>query len=147
MSKILGTNVASAVVPFTTDDRYPTHFSKYGNGGWKEVESITERDLIPKERRSVGMAVLVNEIGRLFVLRGGINNSNWVEFTSRSESYVHYHNVSSDIWTINHNLGKYPSVTVIDSAGTMVVGEVTYIDENNLKISFSSQFSGTAYLN
>ena len=79
MSKILGTNVASAVVPFTTDDRYPTHFSKYGNGGWVEVATIEERDAIHKERRAKGMAALVEETGKLYILRGGIENSNWVE--------------------------------------------------------------------
>lgn len=147
MADILGTNVASGVVPFTTEDQYATHYSKYGNGGWREVATIEERDLIPAARRSVGMAVLVNEIGRLFVLRGGINNSNWIEFTSKSESYVHKQEASSTLWTVNHNLGKFPSVTVIDSAGSMVIGEIKYLNANSLTIEFSSQFSGTAYLN
>jgi hypothetical protein len=36
---------------------------------------------------------------------------------------------------------------VIDSANTMVVGEVTYTNTNNLTIQFSAGFSGKAYLN
>jgi len=51
------------------------------------------------------------------------------------------------IWEIIHNLEKYPSVTVIDSANTIVEGEVTYIDLNTLNVNFSAGFSGTAYLN
>ena len=51
------------------------------------------------------------------------------------------------VWTINHNLDKYPSVTIVDSSGNEVIGEVNYIDKNNLFISFSAAFSGTAYLN
>ena len=54
---------------------------------------------------------------------------------------------SKDEWIINHKLKKYPSVTIIDSAGTNVIGEVTYLDENNLKINFSSIMSGKAFLN
>lgn len=53
----------------------------------------------------------------------------------------------SGTWEITHNLNRYPSVTVVDSAGTQVVGDVTYIDRNNLKVVFSAEFSGTAYLN
>ena len=55
--------------------------------------------------------------------------------------------VSSSEWMIQHNLEKYPSVTILDSAGTNVIGDVVYIDNNNLKIIFSSKMSGKAYLN
>lgn len=50
-------------------------------------------------------------------------------------------------WEICHNLRKYPSVTVVDSANSVVVGDVEYIDENNLVITFSGAFSGMAYMN
>ena len=53
----------------------------------------------------------------------------------------------SSVWNINHGLGKFPSVTVLDSAGTNVSGCVEHLDANNLRITFSSGFSGTAYLN
>jgi hypothetical protein len=61
----------------------------------------------------------------------------------------HEHNqiLSSEIWNINHNLDKYPSVTVVDSAETVVYGSIEYIDKNNLKIIFSAEFAGKAYLN
>lgn len=54
---------------------------------------------------------------------------------------------ASATWTIQHNLEKYPSVTVIDSANDIVYGNTTYTDENNLTITFSAPFSGKAYLN
>ena len=54
---------------------------------------------------------------------------------------------ASAVWNITHNLGKNPSVSVVDSAGSLVVGEVSYIDNNNLTITFISAFSGKAYLN
>lgn len=54
---------------------------------------------------------------------------------------------ASATWTIQHNLEKYPSVTVIDSANDVVYGNTTYTDENNLIINFSAPFSGKAYLN
>lgn len=60
--------------------------------------------------------------------------------------YVHTQTASSDSWVINHNLGFYPNVTVIDSAGTTVIGEVNYDSTNKLTIKFSASFSGKAYL-
>ena len=53
----------------------------------------------------------------------------------------------STSWSVNHGLDKFPSVTVVDSAGTQVQGQVDYTDTNNLTISFENQFSGKAYIN
>ena len=65
----------------------------------------------------------------------------------KDKYYEHHQNAISKIWKINHNLNKKPSVTVVDSAGSEVIGEVIYIDDNNLELHFSAQFSGIAYLN
>jgi hypothetical protein len=51
------------------------------------------------------------------------------------------------VWNITHNLGKNPSVSVADSAGTWVVGQVDYINSNELTITFNAAFQGVAYLN
>lgn len=62
-------------------------------------------------------------------------------------TYIHIQSSPSSEWTINHNLQKYPSVSIVDSAGSFVVGDVIYTDINSLRIIFSSGFSGKAYLN
>lgn len=61
-------------------------------------------------------------------------------------NYTHVQ-ASSASWIIPHNLGKIPSVTVIDGSGNRVHGDVTYTDLNNLTITFNTAFAGTAYLN
>ena len=53
----------------------------------------------------------------------------------------------SDTWVIVHNLGKYPSVTVIDSAGTQFLTQVEYNSKNQLTIYMNSATTGKAYLN
>lgn len=63
------------------------------------------------------------------------------------KNYIHYQNTASNLWIINHNLNKYPAVNVVDSAGNEVVGDVEYIDVNNLKITFTGAFKGRANLN
>lgn len=63
------------------------------------------------------------------------------------KSYTHNQLTSSATWTINHNLSKYPSVSIVDSAGSLVFGEVGYTDNNNITVTFGSAFGGNAYLN
>lgn len=61
--------------------------------------------------------------------------------------YVHDQIMASNHWTINHNIGRYPSVMIVDTAGSVVVGDVKYISDTELEITFKSAFSGKAYLN
>lgn len=58
-----------------------------------------------------------------------------------------YNFSSQDSFTVNHNLNKYPSVTVFDSAGEEIEGQVDYLDINSVKIDFSAPFSGVITLN
>ena len=55
--------------------------------------------------------------------------------------------VASTQWDIQHNLGKFPSVSVINNNNVVINGEVKYIDNNNIQLNFSAGFSGKAYLN
>lgn len=60
-------------------------------------------------------------------------------------SYTHVQGATSDTWVVVHNLGYVPSVTVIDSGGTAVVGDVTHDSLNQFTVRFAVAFSGTAY--
>lgn len=61
--------------------------------------------------------------------------------------YTHEQAIASDIWVINHNLNKRPSITIVDSADNVVEGAEKYIDENTVEIRFNGAFKGKAYLN
>ena len=67
--------------------------------------------------------------------------------SQQSPTFTFNQIVASTTWIINHNLGKFPSITVIDTAGTVVTGEYTYTDNNNVTLTFSAGFAGKAYLN
>ncbi len=62
-------------------------------------------------------------------------------------TYTFTQSVPAAVWEIHHSLGKCPAVTIVDSSGSMVMGEASYIDRNTVKLSFSGAFSGIAYLN
>ncbi|HEY6416766.1 MAG TPA: hypothetical protein VIX41_11025 [Acidimicrobiales bacterium] len=61
-------------------------------------------------------------------------------------AYIFNQGVASTVWTIDHPLDFFPNVTVIDSAGTQVEGDVHYVDADTISITFTAAFSGTAYL-
>lgn len=61
-------------------------------------------------------------------------------------SYEHVQGSDSAVWTIEHNLGFYPSVSVFLSSGDVVEGAIEHQSTNTLTITFSVAISGTAYL-
>lgn len=66
--------------------------------------------------------------------------------TAPTRRFVFTQASPSDTWTIIHPLGGYPSVTVVDSASTAVIGEVSYISTSQVVVEFTAPFSGQAYL-
>jgi|TARA_R110002074_G_scaffold351740_1_gene522939 hypothetical protein len=83
---------------------------------------------------------------------GGAGNIVYEQFyvmTSKKGdlSFVHEQTNASNTWVVNHNLGKKPSVTIVTTTDTTVIGEITYNNQNKLTINLSSANSGKAYLN
>jgi hypothetical protein len=62
------------------------------------------------------------------------------------QPYVHDQLLPVALWSMQHNLNKYPTVTVTDSAGNVVMGDIKHVSLNKTEISFSSTFSGKATL-
>ena len=61
-------------------------------------------------------------------------------------AYHHKQNASSVAWDIRHGLNFYPNVTVMDSGGSTVEGELEHESKNRLRVIFSAPISGDAYL-
>lgn len=73
-------------------------------------------------------------------------DASWQTVQTQSR-YIHEQATAASTWTINHNMNCYPSVTVVDSANRVVVGEVQYTSANALTITFNAAFKGKAFLN
>ena len=63
------------------------------------------------------------------------------------KTFVYTQDVPSTLWNVQHDLDKFPSVSVVNNNNVAMYGEVIYIDQNNLQIEFSAGFSGKAYMN
>lgn len=66
---------------------------------------------------------------------------------SNDKNFVYVQHEPSNNWIIEHNLNKYPSVTIMDSANSIMIGDIKYINENKLEVNFTSSPTGTAVLN
>ena len=64
----------------------------------------------------------------------------------RDLAYVFTQSVASATWNINHGLTFIPSITIVDSAGSVVEGDYSYPNENTVIATFVGEFAGKAYL-
>ena len=91
------------------------------------------------------------DVGLSFIEGSGAFESNEyygiLEIGIADKEFIFTQSSAGSTWSINHNLNKFPSVTVVDSANSIVIGDITYNNKNTLTINFTSSFSGKAYLN
>jgi hypothetical protein len=71
-------------------------------GSYRSVDDATARDLIPGERRKVGMLVRTNDTGETWVLGPGITNGDWtlstfLSFLGEAQGDLIYRNAT--VWT------------------------------------------------
>lgn len=78
------------------------------------------------------------------------NPSYWdvlAQSSSGDAHYIHIQNIADTVWNIPHALGKIPAVSVIDTGGSEIIGDVNHVDNDTCVLTFSSPFTGKAYLN
>lgn len=62
--------------------------------------------------------------------------------------YVHSQSTVSNDWTITHNLGYFPNVTILDNENPprIVEADIRYLNTSSVRIIMNTSMSGTAYL-
>ena len=95
-------------------------------------------------------AVDVTNVGNLYTITLTFLDGTSISDTFtiiQDKNYVHDQQVASDTWVVTHNLGKFASVGIVDTAGDEVEGEVKHDSNNQVTIKFSAPVSGRAYIN
>lgn len=64
-----------------------------------------------------------------------------------STTFTWTQSIPLSVWTIPHNLNKFPSISVVDNLGNVIYPDVSYVDSNSVQITHGSAFAGKAYLN
>lgn len=95
---------------------------------------------VEKDGVSVVTSNTVNFKGNFKV----VNNSGTADISA--DTYIASFIAALSQWNINHNLDKYPSVSVVDTNDEIIIAGVTYTDRNNLTIDFKNNTAGKAYL-
>lgn len=70
-----------------------------------------------------------------------------VLYSEGDKTHTHTQLTAQTTWYINHALGKYPSVTAVDASENVIIGDIQYLNANQLTITFASAISGKAYVN
>jgi hypothetical protein len=63
-----------------------------------------------------------------------------------SYSYTHEQQVPSKTWTVTHNLGYRPSLTVQDYSKNTIEGDISHTNVNVVVLTFTDDLSGYLYL-
>lgn len=78
-----------------------------------------------------------------WVLTGNIKG----EGGGTQQTTVIPHLTPESVWVVDHYLGRYPAVTILNPTGEQVLGEITYNSADQLTVTFSENVTGTLYLN
>lgn len=82
------------------------------------------------------------------LLSSTVTGTKWVDAPPiAGTTFIYTQGAVALVWTIQHNLNKYPSVMAVDIQNLQYFGAVEYIDLNNLTITWGIPFKGFAYLN
>jgi len=126
-------------------DTYPTHDSNLGKGGFMTVSTVASLSNIPTDRKVIGMWVKCAQDDKVYEWNG----TSFIEVYDKSKlanEYYHVQGMPNSIWSITHNLGKLPSVTIYDSTHRLVVADIKNATSTAVELHFSSATSGYAYL-
>lgn len=61
-------------------------------------------------------------------------------------SFTYEQMITSNVWSIVHNLNFRPNVLVMDYGQNNIECDIAYVDANSLTLTFSAAVSGYAYL-
>jgi hypothetical protein len=114
----------------------------YSNGiAWKFMNKTAYRDI--DNYFTTSQTVDGNVVADSFIGDG----SQLTNIVAYQDTYYHDQGLPSATWVIEHNLGKKPGVAAVDTSGKEVIGNIDYISNNKIQITFNAPFSGQAYLN
>lgn len=137
-----GHNVEDFLLEYAGKRIIITQVDNKNNYGFYDVTSVIEDennlnyyDFILKYVSGHGNLILNKHYS--IILAGG----------EKDKHYTHNQDTASATWNITHNLNKFPSATAVLSTGQKGYGDITYVDTNNLTISFAAAESGKAYIN
>ena len=130
------------------------------------IDPVESTSVIQLEENSTNLIVELSNVDPSSLVKSVNGKTGHVvidypDISSTPVNHVRYHHVQASIpiieepgskwegyyiWTINHNLNFFPSVTVFDSGDNMIEAYVDYDNLNTAIIVMNSAISGYSYL-
>lgn len=109
-----------------------------------KVERVTRNVTVRKPTRNIE----INLVGRRGPqgIQGEQGEQGEVGPQGDDKNFVQPFTNSAEV-TVTHSLSKYPAITVKDSTGDEVLGEVEHVSINQAVIRFSASFTGQVVCN
>jgi hypothetical protein len=130
----------------TADSIFNADFMEW-RGAWSSLVTYNTNDVIQFTDTFTYVCVVDGTTGSpsaapaSWVLIGGGGAS------TPPEPYEHIQSSPNTTWTITHNLGYKPaSISLINSANTVFLAQIEYVDNNTLRVHMVGAQSGTAYV-
>lgn len=95
---------------------------------------------------SCNRVVIVERPRRQVVIAVGRQGQRGQSGSGGGSTFEWTQSIPLSVWTVPHNLERYPSVTVAIS-DDVVISDVRYIDENIVQITHGSPLTGKVYCN
>jgi hypothetical protein len=127
-------SLAGYIKTLGSADAYPTHIDSLQKGGYRIVKDTVERDAITTLRRKIGMLVYVQDLDSMYILKSGIDNSNWIAYSSGSGTAVVGEATSTN--TAN-------TIVKRDASGGFAAGTITAALNGNAATATFATTSGT----
>lgn len=117
-------------------------------GGLHIIGALPEMGDLP-ETASSGDAYIIDGYLIVWTQGGWLNAGPMVVPASPAggASYQHTQATPAAIWTVAHNLGRRPSVSVTDHLGNLVLPDVAYVDDDIVQVTHGVPLTGYAYCN
>ena len=92
--------------------------------------------------------VVVERLGPSIELETGGGGSTFNVTTEGEDKNEVFTQVAPSLsWTINHSLGKYPCIQLVDTSGNEIGGAVQYTSASQIVVTFDIAVAGKAFLN
>lgn len=112
-------------------------------GAWSNVLNYNPNDLVTFDNSLfIALHASINEQPDLFP-------ADWdlVITGNATDTFFFTQSIPATTWTIDHNLGKHPAVTVEDSTHRQVITEVHFNSNNQVQVFFNAPEIGFASCN
>lgn len=106
MANNKGTLINSTIRPQHSGDTFAIAFAEELKGGHHQVADIIARDNISVDRRVEGMLCSIIDSGLTYQLVGGLDNSNWVEYTDELSQLSYFHALGKALTTTGETINE-----------------------------------------